>query len=232
MRGKIRADLRAETDLKVADSALHSIKGASRFRPHFGGPEREGHFGMSFKTTFEQGLWLLAGAALVGCTADVSGPGKGSNPAGTAGSGDRDNWQPYDIIGHYIYAEEADWIPRAKVILAQADDRTFPPFDRYGQFERPSDETLADRLDEFARIRAENIEILRSWELVDEEPNRNETGQGRMGDARRRLGPLHGSPHDRRREQGRREDPFVGSGGFVQAQRGAEAARGSLVTIA
>ena len=87
----------------------------------------------------------------------------------TAGSGDRDNWQPYDIIGHYIYAEEADWIPRAKVILAQADDRTFPPFDRYGQFERPSDETLADRLDEFARIRAENIEILRSWELVDEE---------------------------------------------------------------
>jgi len=87
----------------------------------------------------------------------------------TAGSGDRDNWEPYDIIGHYIYAEEADWIPRAKVILAQADDRTFPPFDRYGQFERPAEETLADRLDEFARIRAENIEILRSWELVDEE---------------------------------------------------------------
>ena len=87
----------------------------------------------------------------------------------TASLGDRDNWEPYDIIGHYIYAEEADWIPRAKVILAQADDRTFPPFDRYGQFERPDDETLAERLTEFARIRAENIETLRSWELVDEE---------------------------------------------------------------
>ncbi|HQU91277.1 MAG TPA: DinB family protein [Pyrinomonadaceae bacterium] len=87
----------------------------------------------------------------------------------TASKGDRDNWEPFDIIGHYIYAEEADWIPRAKVILAQADDRTFPPFDRYGQFERPDDESLADRLDEFERIRNENIEILRSWELVDEE---------------------------------------------------------------
>jgi DinB superfamily len=87
----------------------------------------------------------------------------------TAGTGDRDKWEPYDIVGHYIYAEEADWIPRAKVILAQADNRTFPPFDRYGQFERSAEESLADRLDEFARIRAENIEILRSWELVDEE---------------------------------------------------------------
>jgi hypothetical protein len=87
----------------------------------------------------------------------------------TASQGDRDNWEPYDIIGHYIYAEEADWIPRAKVILAQADDRTFPPFDRYGQFERSDEESLTDRLDEFERIRRENIAILRSWELVDEE---------------------------------------------------------------
>jgi len=39
---------------------------------------------MSFKTTLELGLSLLASAALVGCTADVSGPGK-TNPAGTAG---------------------------------------------------------------------------------------------------------------------------------------------------
>ena len=87
----------------------------------------------------------------------------------TASSGDRDNWQPYDIIGHYIYAEEADWIPRARVILAQADDRTFPPFDRYGQFNRSDQESLGERIEEFARIRTENIETLRSWELVDAE---------------------------------------------------------------
>ncbi|MDI1240641.1 MAG: DinB family protein [bacterium] len=87
----------------------------------------------------------------------------------TVSKGDHENWEPYDIIGHYIYAEEADWIPRAKVILAQADGRAFPPFDRYGQFERSNGKSLAELLDEFARIRAENIEILRSWALVDEE---------------------------------------------------------------
>lgn len=87
----------------------------------------------------------------------------------TASKGDRENWEPYDIIGHYIYAEEADWIPRAKVILAQADSRSFTPFDRHGHFERSNGQTLSELLDEFARVRSENIEILRSWELVGEE---------------------------------------------------------------
>lgn len=86
-----------------------------------------------------------------------------------ASNGDHENWQPFDIIGHYIYAEEADWIPRAKVILAQADDRTFPPFDRVAQFERSKGRSLAELLDEFERVRSENIQTLRSWELVDEE---------------------------------------------------------------
>lgn len=86
-----------------------------------------------------------------------------------ASRGDHENWQPFDIIGHYIYAEEAGWIPRAKVILAQADDRTFPPFDRVAQFERSKGRSLAELLDEFERVRSENIQTLRSWELVDEE---------------------------------------------------------------
>lgn len=87
----------------------------------------------------------------------------------TASTGDRDDWQPFDIVGHYIYAEEADWIPRARIILAQAGDRTFEPFDRTAQFERSEGKPLAELLDEFERARSENIETLRSWELVDEE---------------------------------------------------------------
>lgn len=55
------------------------------------------------------------------------------------------------------------------MILAEADGRAFPPFDRYGQFERRNGQTLAELVDEFARLRSENIEILRSWELVDDE---------------------------------------------------------------
>lgn len=87
----------------------------------------------------------------------------------TASTGNRDEWQPYDIIGHYIYGEETDWIPRAKIILAQADDRTFQPFDRTAQFELSNGRSLADLLDEFQRKRSGSIATLRSWELVDEE---------------------------------------------------------------
>ena len=86
-----------------------------------------------------------------------------------ASNGDRESWEPYDIVGHYIHAEETDWIPRAKVILAQADDRRFPPFDRYGHFGRSDGRSLLSLLGEFDQIRSENIQTLRSWELVDEE---------------------------------------------------------------
>ena len=87
----------------------------------------------------------------------------------TASRGDRESWEPYDIVGHYIHPEETDWIQRAKVILAQADGRTLPTFDRYGQFVRADGKPLSELLDEFDQIRAKNIETLRSWELVEEE---------------------------------------------------------------
>jgi hypothetical protein len=29
-----------------------------------------------------------------------------------------DTWSPYVIIGHLIHGERADWIPRARIILA------------------------------------------------------------------------------------------------------------------
>lgn len=87
----------------------------------------------------------------------------------TASNGDREDWQPYDILGHYIHGEDTDWIPRAKIILAQANGGTFEPFDRQAQFVNSERKSLADLLDEFERKRAESIETLRSWELVDEE---------------------------------------------------------------
>lgn len=87
----------------------------------------------------------------------------------TATSGDTEAWQPFDILGHYIHGEETDWIPRAKLILAQGDDRTFKPFDREAQFENSNGKQLHELLDELDRLRKENIETLRSWELVEEE---------------------------------------------------------------
>ncbi len=44
-------------------------------------------------------------------------------------------WSSFDVVGHYIHAEETDWIPRAEVILRQGEDKMFPPFDRFGHIE-------------------------------------------------------------------------------------------------
>ena len=78
-------------------------------------------------------------------------------------------WNPYDVVGHLIHGEETDWIPRARIILAQGDNRTFVPFDRFAQFEKSKGRSLAQLLDEFAKLRVENIETLRSWNLTDAE---------------------------------------------------------------
>lgn len=86
----------------------------------------------------------------------------------TASDGDEDDWAPYDVIGHLIHGEETDWIPRAEIILAQGDDRTFVPFDRFAQFERSEGKSLDDLLTEFAHLRNANIEKLIRWELTSE----------------------------------------------------------------
>jgi len=75
-------------------------------------------------------------------------------------------WSPYDILGHLIHGEETDWIPRARIILAQADNRTFVPFDRFAQFENSKGKSLGQLLDELERLRTENVDMLRSWNLT------------------------------------------------------------------
>jgi len=77
------------------------------------------------------------------------------------------SWQPFDVIGHLIHGEETDWIPRARIILEQGKNLTFVPFDRFAQFEKSKGKSLAELLDEFERLRWDNIDELHSWELTD-----------------------------------------------------------------
>ena len=86
----------------------------------------------------------------------------------TASSELKDVWGVFDVVGHLIHADETDWIPRAEVILAQGEDRDFPAFDRFGQFEKSRGKTLSELLDEFDAIRKECIATVRGWELTDE----------------------------------------------------------------
>ena len=80
-----------------------------------------------------------------------------------------DTWSPYVIVGHLIHGERTDWIARAQIILAQGADRRFKPYDRFAQFHESEGKPLAELLDEFARLRAENLATLTSWHLTDAE---------------------------------------------------------------
>lgn len=78
-----------------------------------------------------------------------------------------ETWSPYDIMGHLVHGERTDWIARAEIILAQGENRRFQPFDRFAQFHESHGKTLEDLLDEFARLRAQNLETVRGWRLTD-----------------------------------------------------------------
>ena len=80
-----------------------------------------------------------------------------------------DTWSPFDIVGHLIDGEETDWIPRARIILAQGQDRRFVPFDRFRHLRDRATATLAGRLERFARLRAANLDTLRGWSLTREQ---------------------------------------------------------------
>lgn len=78
---------------------------------------------------------------------------------------DEESWSAFDILGHFVHGEKTDWIPRAKIILQQEGNKEFVPFDRFAQFEDSKGKTLADLLEEFSQLRANNLETLRGFEL-------------------------------------------------------------------
>jgi DinB superfamily len=84
-----------------------------------------------------------------------------------AGNEGPDTFSPFDNLGHLIHGERAGWIPRARIILAQAPDRRFEPYDRFAQVRESQGKSLADLLDEFADLRGKNLATLRRWSLSD-----------------------------------------------------------------
>jgi len=91
----------------------------------------------------------------------------GLSPTWTDATEGPDTWSPYVIVGHLVHGERTDWIPRAQLILAQGPQRRFTPFDRFAQFRESEGKSLTGLLDEFARLRAQNLATLASWRLTD-----------------------------------------------------------------
>ena len=90
----------------------------------------------------------------------------GLPPCWTGGNEGPGTWSPFDVVGHLIDGEETDWIPRARIILAQAPDCTFEPFDRFRHLARNRGRTLESLLDEFTTLRAANLVTLRGFRLA------------------------------------------------------------------
>lgn len=77
-----------------------------------------------------------------------------------------DTWSPREVVGHLIEGERSDWIPRARIILAQGPSTAFEPFDRTAHQRWMKATTPLDELVEtFAQVRADNLRTLRDWKL-------------------------------------------------------------------
>lgn len=78
-----------------------------------------------------------------------------------------ETFSPYDVIGHLIHGEKADWVSRANRILGSGITKPFDVFDRFAQYEESKGKTLQQLLEEFEKLRKENMGWLRSLRLTE-----------------------------------------------------------------
>ncbi len=78
-----------------------------------------------------------------------------------------ETWSPREVVGHLIEGERSDWIPRARIVLAQGPSTAFTPFDRTAhQRSMRAGDSIEDLVETFARMRAESLATLRDWKLT------------------------------------------------------------------
>ena len=77
-------------------------------------------------------------------------------------------WTAFEVVGHLISGERTDWMARARMILEFGESREFEPFDRLGQRCLIQGKSLTELVDEFAAMRATNLDELRDLKLGPE----------------------------------------------------------------
>lgn len=83
--------------------------------------------------------------------------------AATEGPG---TWSPFDVVGHLIHGERADWVPRIEHILRHGDQVPFAPFDREAMFAASQGRSLGELLETFDAARAESLARLSGLALT------------------------------------------------------------------
>lgn len=79
-----------------------------------------------------------------------------------------DTWSPHNVLSHLIHSEKNYWISRAKLILSNAADKTFETFD-FTNLDEGKGRNINQLLDEFSRLRKENINTLNALEINDDQ---------------------------------------------------------------
>ncbi len=76
-----------------------------------------------------------------------------------------ETWSPFDVVGHLLAGERTDWVTRLRLILEHGDRHPFEPFNRTAMFEESKGKTIGELLDDFATLRAQNLETVRALQL-------------------------------------------------------------------
>lgn len=83
-----------------------------------------------------------------------------------------ETFSPYDVVGHLIHGERTDWAVRAAIILQYGTAKTFDRYDRFAQYEESKGKTLQQLLDEFAIVRAQNMQWLKAQHITEADLDR------------------------------------------------------------
>ena len=78
-------------------------------------------------------------------------------------------WTAWDVVGHLVHGEQKDWLPRVRRIMKDGESIAFEPFDRTAQERESKGRSLGQLLDDFARLRGDNIRELRAMNLKPED---------------------------------------------------------------
>ncbi len=88
------------------------------------------------------------------------------------GTEGKDTWSAFDVMGHLVFAERSDWMPRVRIVLEDGEARPFDPFDRFAQLKESQGKSLEQLLDDFTRLRSENLAALHALNLQQEDLTR------------------------------------------------------------
>lgn len=81
-------------------------------------------------------------------------------------------WSPFDVVGHLIHGEHADWMPRVRRLLEDGESRAFDPFDRDAQLSASAGRSLHELLDQFAAARGASLADLDALALTPDDLDR------------------------------------------------------------